>query len=475
MPAAETLDLLYAGAAEQARLVRAGEVSPVELLESHLERIEERNADLNAFVLVKADEARAQAREAEAAVRRGDELGPLHGVPFSCKECILTEGDRTTVGSLLVDLVGEQDAAVVALLREAGGILLGKTNVPDMLACWETDSFVYGRANSAWDPERTPGGSSGGEAAAISAGLSPLGLGSDGGGSVRVPAHFSGIAGLKGTPGRIPYSGHVPPAANVIAHTAGIGPMARRVEDLQLALGVLSAYDPGDPASVPYAAPPPVAAEELEGERVALFTGDGVNAVDPEIVEAVREAGRMLESGGLVVEEVQPPALDRAHEHWYRFWDKVVAVLLGGVAAGREQELHPYVLDFVRADFEGMPLGDYVQAWTERDLARAELLRFMQGYRLLLGPPASVTAVRHGQRSFDFPDGGHVEWLEAFSVAQAWNAFGFPAASVPVATSSEGLPIGAQVVGRPWEDERVLAACRVIEAAAGPYRRPPER
>jgi Asp-tRNA(Asn)/Glu-tRNA(Gln) amidotransferase A subunit family amidase len=468
------LDLLYASATEQALLVREREVSPVELVEAHLTRIEERNPALNAFVILKADDARAQALAAEEALARGDSVGPLHGVPFSCKESILSAGDRTTVGSKLIELVAETDATTVARLRGAGAILLGKTNVPDCLACWETDSYVYGRANSAWDPEHTPGGSSGGEAAAISAGLSPLGLGSDGGGSVRVPAHFSGLAGLKGTPSRLPLTGHLPPPGNIICQTACIGPMARRVEDLTLALEVLSGYDLADPGAVPHVRPPSASVEDLEGGRVALFTGDGVNPVDPEIVEAVRQAGGHLEAAGMIVEEVHAPGLERCHEHWYLVLDKVIALLMGELADGDSSAFHPYALDFVRHDFSPIPLLDYVHAWTARDEARVELLRFMEDYPLLLGPPASITAPRHGQRLFELAT-GTVEWLEAFSVAEAWNVFSFPAASVPVRLSSAGLPIGAQVVGRPWEDELVLAACQAIQdGVGGPYRRPPE-
>ncbi len=470
---AATLDLVYASASDQARLVREGQVSPVELVDAHLDRIGQLNGRLNAFVAVKAEEARAQAKAAEAAVQRGDDLGPLHGVPFSCKEAIASAGDRQTVGSRLIDLVPDGDAPVVRRLRDAGAILLGKTNVPDLLMCWETDGYVYGRTNSAWDVERTPGGSSGGEAAAISAGLSPLGLGTDGGGSIRVPAHLSGIVGLKGTPGRIPLTGHLPPPANIISHTCNIGPMARRVEDLALALTLLSGYDAGDSASIPFVVPPDVRAESLSGTRVAVFTGDGVTPVDPAIVAAVRESARYLEAAGLVVEEVSPPGLERAHEDWYLVLDKVIAVAVGELSEGRRDDVHPYALDFIRHDFTGLDLVDYVNAWNARDAARTALIEFMADYPLLLGPTASVVAWPHGQRTWDFPD-GRVEWLEAFSVAEAWNVYGFPAATVQAGQTAEGLPIGVQLVARPWEDSLTLAACQVIEDAVGPYRRPPE-
>ena len=470
---ASTLDLLYESASEQARLVRERQISPVELVDAHLDRIDRLNGGLNAFVVLRAEDARAQAREAEAAVLRGDDLGPLHGVPFSCKEAIETAGDRMTVGSRLIDFVAEDDAPVVRRFRDAGGILLGKTNVPELLMCWETDSHVYGRANSAWDPDRTPGGSSGGEAAAISAGLSPIGIGTDGGGSIRVPSHLSGIVGLKGTPGRIPLTGHVPAPANIVSHTCNIGPMARRVEDLSLALGILSGYDAGDPGSIPFVAPPDVAVEALAGTRVGLFTGDGVTPVDPAIVTAVQDAGRQLDAAGLVVEEVQPPGLERAHEDWYLVLDKVIAVAVAELADGRRDELHQYTRDFIRNDFSGLELIDYVNAWTARDAARTGLIEFMADYPLLLGPVASIAAWRHGERAWDFPD-GRVEWLEAFSVAEAWNVYGFPAATVQVSQTEDGLPIGVQLVARPWEDSLTLAACQVVEDAVGPYRRPPE-
>lgn len=466
-------ELVWLGAAELARRIRASEVSPVEVVRALREREDAVGPAVNALVTPFPD-VEEHAREAERAVARGDALGPLHGVPCTFKDCFDTAGVRTTRGSaLFADRVPETDATVVARLREAGAIPLAKTNTPEFALWWETDNLVFGRTSNPWDVERTAGGSSGGEAAAVSAGLSPLGLGSDGGGSIRVPAHFSGVAGLKPTAARIPLTGHLPPPANIVAHMACVGALARRVEDLSLALSVLSGYDRDDPAAVPFVSPPPVHLEDLVGQKVALYAGDGVNPVDPEIVAASRAAGGLLESAGLVVEEVEIPGAADWHEHWYRVFDKVVAVLLGAFAEGDLARFHPYVGAFVRDDFSDPGLLEYIVTWNALDAARVDLLRFMEEYPLLLGPPASVTAGRHGQRAFDLPS-GRVEWLEAFSVSQVWNAFGFPAASVPVTLSVAGLPIGVQVVGRPWEDERVLAACRAIEDRVGPYRRPPE-
>ena len=454
--------------------MRERELSPVELVEAHLERIEALNAGLNAFVLLRADEARAEAKRAEQSLAGGEEVGPLHGVPFSCKDNIATSGDRTTCNSRLVDAVPDADATAVQRLRAAGAILLGKTNLPELAMSWDTDGHVYGRTNSAWDAAVTPGGSSGGEAAAQSAGLSPLGLGTDGGGSIRVPAHFSGITGLKGTPGRIPLTGRIPRAANIMFHLANIGPLARRVADLRLALSVLEGYDSGDAAAVPFTSPPSAMVEDLAGVRVALFAGDTRTPVDPAVVAGVRKAGRLLEAAGLVVEEAQPPGLEGVHELWYTLLVKTIAASVARAARGREHELHPCVRDFVRDDFSDIPLSSYTAAWSERDERRARLLRFMATYPVLLGPPASVVAFPHGQRVWEI-DGRKVEWIEAFSVAQAFNVYGLPAATVPVTQTEHGLPVGVQVVGRPWEDELVLAVAQAIEDGVGPYRRPPER
>ena len=254
-------DLNFLSAVEMAEQVRARTVSPVELVDAHLARIAElntrRDPQLNAFVHVDVDRARELAKIAEAAVRSGsraysDSLGPLHGVPISVKSSVDVAGWPCECGSRLrKGYVPSEDATLVARLRGAGAILLGNTNVPEFLMAYETDNALYGRTNSPWDLERTPGGSSGGEAAAIAAGCSAGGVGSDGGGSIRVPAHYSGICGLKPTPGRVPSSGHYPASAGPFAQLGVVGPMARTVADVARLFAVIVGPDIGDPASAP--------------------------------------------------------------------------------------------------------------------------------------------------------------------------------------------------------------------------------
>src|SRR5712671_4014469 len=235
-----------------ANQIRERKISPVELVDAHLAQIKKLNPKLNAFVEVDAERAQQAAQDSEVAVIHGKKLGPLRGVPVSIKSSLEVAGMHCESGTRLrAGFVAAQDAPLVARLRAAGAIVLGVTNTPELLMAWETDNLLYGRTNSPWDLERTPGGSSGGEAAAISAGMSAGGVGSDGGGSIRVPAHFSGICGLKPTPGRIPSSGHFPESLGPFALLGVVGPMARTIPDLQLLFKVVAGTDVGDTSSAP--------------------------------------------------------------------------------------------------------------------------------------------------------------------------------------------------------------------------------
>ena len=245
-------ELTFLSAVSMAEQIRRKELSPIELVEAHLQRIEQLNPKLNAFVDVDAAGARRQAQTAERAVMQGSALGPLHGVPLSIKSSIDVSGMRCESGTKLREgHIAEKDAPLVTRLRQAGAIILGVTNAPELLMAWETDNLLYGRTNSPWDLSRTPGGSSGGEAAAIASGCSAGGVGSDGGGSIRVPAHFSGICGLKPTPGRIPATGHFPQSAGPFALIGVVGPLARTVADLKVLFEAMQGPDDGDPSAAP--------------------------------------------------------------------------------------------------------------------------------------------------------------------------------------------------------------------------------
>src|SRR5579872_3324016 len=287
-------ELNFLSAVSMAEQIRQKKLSPVELVDAHLARIETLNPKLNALVQVDAEGARRQARAAEDAVARHENLGPLHGVPISIKSSIEVKGLRCEAGTRLrTGLVAKNDAPLVSRLRQAGAIILGNTNTPELLMAWETDNLLYGRTNNPWDLSRTPGGSSGGEAAAIAAGLSAGGVGSDGGGSIRVPAHFSGICGLKPTPGRIPATGHFPTSVGPFALLGVVGPLDRTVADLQVLFEVMQGADPGDTcaARVPLRWPD---SSELKSLRVGYFQDDGRTPVTPEISQAVRSAADSL-------------------------------------------------------------------------------------------------------------------------------------------------------------------------------------
>jgi amidase len=339
-------------ATEMARLVRERDLSPVELVEAHLARIEALNPRLNAFVAIDAEGARAAAHRAESAARHGGPIGPLHGVPLSMKSTVEVAGMPWDVGSRSrAGVRGASDAPIVRRVKAAGAIVLGVTNVAEQLMAWETDNALYGRTNSPWDLARTPGGSSGGEAAAIAAGLSAGGVGSDGGGSIRVPAHFSGICGLKPTPGRVPATGHFPTCAGPFSLTGVIGPMARTIDDVELLLSVMAGADAGDPnahpvplGSVPWPGSVPEAGTEV---TVAFFEDDGRTPVDPDIRAAVRRAADALAAAGLTVVEWRPPWLERARELWWEFFGRAIRLLLEPSLAGHEDEVHPLLVEFL--------------------------------------------------------------------------------------------------------------------------------
>jgi Asp-tRNA(Asn)/Glu-tRNA(Gln) amidotransferase A subunit family amidase len=294
--------------ARLAALLRGRKISPVELVESHLARIARLDPLLNAFATVDAERALAAAAEAGRALRDRP-AGPLCGVPLTIKSSIDVAGLRTETGSRLrVDPVASADAPLVERLRRAGAIIIGNTNAPELLMAYETDNLLRGRTNNPWDPERTAGGSSGGEAAAIAAGLSAGGFGSDGGGSVRVPAHFTGICALKPTPGRIPATGHFPPGLGPFALLGVVGPMARTVEDVKLLSEAVAAPDPGDAASVPVPWRRPAPAE-IRAFTVGYFEDDGATPVTPETRSAVRATVAAAERAGFATRPFRPKGL----------------------------------------------------------------------------------------------------------------------------------------------------------------------
>lgn len=459
-----------------AQLVRRKQVSPVELVEAHLARIAELNPKLNAFVHLDAERVRGDARAAEAVVTRGDPLGPLHGVPITIKSSIDVAGLRCEAGTKLrAGYVATNDAPLVQRLRRAGALILGTTNTPDLLMAWETDNLLYGRTNNPWDLTRTPGGSSGGEAAAISSGCSAGGVGSDGGGSIRVPAHFSGICGLKPTPGRVPITGHFPSAVGPFALLGVVGPMARTVSDVQAMLEVMAGTDDGDPCAAPVPLRTP-AQEELRQVRIGYFEDDGRTPVTAETRVAVCTAASALQQAGFQVAPFRPEGLELARQLWWKLFGVAGGMLLGPMMQGRESELSRILTEFSAWVAAEPPLSaqDLLDVWIQRDLVRMQVFAQMREFPVLLCPAGALPAFRHGERSWTI-DGKTVEYLDAWSYTQWFNLLGTPAAVVPVGRSPEGLPIGVQIVGRPWEEELVMAVAAQVEKECGGWRPPPLR
>jgi Asp-tRNA(Asn)/Glu-tRNA(Gln) amidotransferase A subunit family amidase len=467
-------ELTFLSAVSMAEQIRQKKLSPVELVEAHLTRIEKLNPRLNAFVQVDATRARHQASQAETAVMREESLGQLHGVPVSIKSSIDVSGMHCEAGTRLrAGHVAEKDAPLVTRLRQAGAIVLGVTNTPELLMAWETDNLLHGRTNNPWDLSRTPGGSSGGEAAAIASGCSAGGVGSDGGGSIRVPAHFSGICGLKPTPGRIPSTGHFPASVGPFALLGVVGPMARTVGDLRALFEVMQRPDDGDPSSAPVPLRK-IGRADLQDVRIGYFEEDGRTAVTKETRTAVRTAADGLRSTGIQVDSFRPQGLELARHLWWNFFGIAGGMLLGPMTQGHESDLSPILKEFsswvaAESSHTGQTLLD---TWVQRDVVRLQILAEMRTHPILLCPVASVPAFKHGERSWNI-DGQVVQYLDAWSYCEWFNLLGFPAAVVPVGSSPEGLPIGVQIVGRPWEEEMVLEIAAAIEDECGGFRHPP--
>ncbi len=456
-----------------ASMVRDRAISPVELVESHLTQISAANPRLNAFVVVLEQEARAAAKLAESAVMHGESLGLLHGVPVTVKDSFDVAGLPTLTGSRFrLGHKAAQDATAVARLRAAGAIILGKTNTPEFLSSYDTDNYVTGRTNNPWNLDRTPGGSSGGEAAAIASFCSAGGIGSDGGGSIRVPAHFCGIAGLKPTPGRISASGHFPVMGNPGGLLSVAGPLARSAEDVRLLFAVLAGYDSQDPFSAPVPLRPP----SLNGVRVGVVEQFYDVPVHPEIRQTVRRAAEALTQIAIPAEPFAPQGLERAPNLWWFFFGQLPAAMTRQIIQGREADAHWTSTEFLgsAAEQPAPTTEQLLLNLAKRDRMRASLLRQMEQYPVLLMPPCGVTAFPHRSRRWQVGD-AEIGLFQAMMPATPFNLLGLPAVVIPFGMSSEGLPIGVQLVGRPYEEEVILDLAERLETVRGPFGVPPAR
>ena len=465
-------DLVLEPAVRQLELLASGQISVVELAEAHIAQIERLNPALNAFADFDAGRVRARARKHDAwggtRSRR-----PLFGLPVTVKSSIATRGFKCEIGSLLHEgEIPAHDAVVVARLRASGALILGTTNCPEFLMAYETANLLHGRTCNPWDLTRSPGGSSGGESAAIAAGLSAAGLGSDSGGSVRLPAHFTGICSLKPTPGRIPGRGHLPPCVGPFQILGAIGPMARTMGDVALLFRALSGQDPHDPASPPVPLREP-SQDELRKNRIGFFEDDGLVPVTPETRAAVNAAAAALRDAGFRVEPFRPRTLELLRQLWWKFFVQCGAMFYAPAIAGREHRLSPIFNEFLSIAESVPPLtaAQLLDAWAELDLLRSKTLAELSEYPVLLSPVASIPAFRHGEREW-IVEGRAVDYLDAVRHTQWFNTLAAPAAVVPVGRSPEGLPIGVQIVARPFEDETALGVAAVVDAAFG-YRPAP--
>ncbi len=444
--------------------VRGRRISPLELIDAHLNRIGHKNPSINAFSHLFAEQAREQARQ--AADRPAE--GPLHGVPITIKDSFDIAGVPTRSGSRLRgDDEAIEDATAVAKLRRAGAILLGKTNVPELAGSYETDNYITGCTVNPWDETRTPGGSSGGEAAAIASGCSPGGLGSDGGGSIRVPAHFCGIAGFKPTVRRISGAGHFPPCVGPAALVSAPGPMARSVADLRLLFELMQGADNRDSLAIP----PPAATAALP-VRIGLLRQFYQIPVHAAANQALDHAATLLAQSGFPVEEIQLRGLERAPNVWSFFFGELGRMHTRQFLAGRESEAHWTLLEF----YKNTPAPDAAAVYAhyaERERLRAAALEQMAGYPILLMPPCSIPAFKHGERRHAIGEAS-IGQFAAMALATTWNLLGFPALVLPCGRTGEGLPVGVQIVGRPFEDELVLEAGERLEKERGAFPYPPE-
>jgi aspartyl-tRNA(Asn)/glutamyl-tRNA(Gln) amidotransferase subunit A len=447
-------------ATELLGLYRRHELSPVEATQAVLARIDAQNTSINAYCVIRADEALDAARASERRWRAGQPAGRLDGVPASVKDLLLTSGWPTLRGSRTTDAAGPWtvDAPAVARLREHGAVLLGKTTTPEWGWKAVTDSPLTGVTRNPWDPSRTPGGSSGGAAAAVAAGLGPLALGTDGAGSIRIPASFCGIVGLKPTYGRVPV--YPPSAFGTLSH---VGPLTRTVADAALLLDVIGSPDARDSLALDRRDPQAgeVTAARVSGLRVAYSPALGHARVDPEVAAAVQGAVTALESRGAQV-TLADPGFASPIAAFTVLWYAGAAAIVDGIPAGRRHLLDPGLAE-TAADGLRYSALDYLGALRERAGLGVALGAFHETYDLLVTPTEPIVAFEAGT---EVPEGWpEKRWPSWTPFTYPFNMTHQPAATVPCGFSAAGLPIGVQVVGRRHEDSLVLSACAAIEEA----------
>jgi amidase len=483
-------ELVHLTVHQLAQAIRERKVSAMEVVQAHLNHIAQHNPALNAIVTLDEQRALRRAQEADAALARGEMWGPLHGVPVTIKDAFETAGLRTTSSfPPLAHYVPNRDATVVARLRAAGAIILGKTNMPMLTVDIQSNSPLFGRANNPWDLTRTTGGSTGGGAAAVAAGLSPLEIGSDGGGSIRIPSHFCGVFGLKPTEHCVPATGHIPDLPGhprAVRHLCGFGPLARCVQDLRLCLSLIAGPD-GQDSDVPPVSldsPPARALRELR----FVWTDDfGGVPVTTDTRAALEKLAGELAGLGCRVERVNPPGFDFALA--WRTYGEILGTMVGasvpfplrvlaplsGTLLYRDEPVYRAITQGMRAN-----LHRYMAALTRRDALIEKIECFLAGWDAWLCPVTPTPAFTHRRSGIGWPtqpievdDHQLGYWKGSMSYTVIFNLTGNPVVVLPLARSKEGLPIGVQVVGRRWHDIELLAVAEQLAEVIGPCQRPP--
>ena len=453
-------DLLYMSATDLAAAIRSGRVSPVEAVDAVLQGIERLNPTLNAYCTVTAEYAREMARTAEAAVMGGEPLGPLHGVPVSIKDIVLTNGVRTTRGSKRYEwYVPQEDAPVVKRLKDAGAIMVGKTTTPELGWKATTDSLLFGITRNPWNTDRTPGGSSGGAAAAVASGLAPLAVGTDGGGSIRIPASFSGIYGLKPSFGRVPY--YPPSAMEPLSHA---GPMTRTVHDAALMLSVMAGPFEQDRNTLPTDTSDYLEAvgEDIRGLKIAWSPDLGYASVDPEVADLTAQAAQAFGELGARVEAIQP-GLEDPLEIFNVMWLGGFRTTLGKDLEEWQDRTDPGLVAFMQQDKQ-VTMTDYVDATFRRTHYWSTIQPIFDTYDVLLTPTLAVPAFEAGIITpLKAPESG-VPWAGWTPFSYPFNLTGQPAATIPCGWTADGLPVGLQIIGRRYDDAMVLRVSAAFES-----------
>jgi amidase len=454
------MDLTFSTATELAAAIRTGRASAVEVLDAHLAAIERQNPSLNAIVTLDAESARDHARMADEALARNAPCGPLHGVPFTLKDAFATAGMRTTVGFPPLDHVPARDSTVAARLKAAGAILIGKSNVAELLADYQTNNPIFGRTNNPWHLGRTPGGSSGGSAAAVATGLTPFEIATDLSGSIRIPAHFCGVFGFKPTEHRVSLDGVVPnpgphEAPRTIRIMSSVGPMARTIDDLSLIYSIITGSDRRD-TDVPPVPTEALPAIEIATLRIAVAPSFGTIPVASNIRDAVDTLARRLEQYGATIGELDLSRVNVAD-------DLSCAGELIGMTISASQPGAKTVAS----------LAAYMAALQRRDRSIAAWEAALDDWDALLCPVAMTSAFPHcdpGTRLL--VDGRSVDYHTVSAHATPFNYTGQPAVSVPCGLDREGLPIGVQLVGPRWSDARLLGVAKAVSRLAGGFHPP---